>query len=312
MSNSIQSLNETQLELLKRYDGSFKKLDDKANALKLEWQKIADSAKKQIDTTNKLVNEKVQWAEGEINSFKDNVIKESAYMYRKVNDENTDISEIIHEWLQSGIKTLDLAINVENVVFRNKSCVLDSSRFLNIRSINGYKHKITFDGLYHFDWNGTTYSTIRRIGVRNNSRIRIYGCGIEIAQPEDDMNVFVYSETAGVIGLEDGINSVSILYNHIGDNYGGGVKINKNNKGAAFYLMHIPEWTEQQFSSIYMTDGTVFADTPIIYKGHRATMSLTFMQNFKTLDGSNDRDKTISNLVGGTPSSDTSMLYRIS
>ena len=69
MSNSIQSLNETQLELLKRYDGSFRKLDDKANALKKDWQKIADSAKKQIDTTNKLVNDKVKWADTQVSNL---------------------------------------------------------------------------------------------------------------------------------------------------------------------------------------------------------------------------------------------------
>ena len=63
---TLDALNKTQLELLKRYDGSFKKLEDKANVLKHEWQKIADSAKKQIDTTNRLVNEKVEWADREV------------------------------------------------------------------------------------------------------------------------------------------------------------------------------------------------------------------------------------------------------
>jgi len=70
MANStLGALNQTQLELLQRYDRQFKKLDDKANALKLEWQKIADSAKKQIDTTNKLVNDKVQWADTQVNNL---------------------------------------------------------------------------------------------------------------------------------------------------------------------------------------------------------------------------------------------------
>ena len=66
---NLSALNETQLKLLQRYDGQFRKLEDKANALKHEWQKIANEAKKQIDTTNRLVNEKIEWADREVKNL---------------------------------------------------------------------------------------------------------------------------------------------------------------------------------------------------------------------------------------------------
>ena len=66
---NLSALNETQLKLLQRYDGQFRKLEDKANALKHEWQKIANEAKKQIDTTNRLVNEKIEWADREVRNL---------------------------------------------------------------------------------------------------------------------------------------------------------------------------------------------------------------------------------------------------
>lgn len=66
---TLEALNETQLELLRRYDNQFRKLEDKANGLKQEWQSIADSAKKQIDTTNKLVNEKIDWADRRVKGY---------------------------------------------------------------------------------------------------------------------------------------------------------------------------------------------------------------------------------------------------
>lgn len=63
---TLEALNATQVELLSRYDGEFTKLEDKANGLKVEWQQVADDARDQIDTTNQLVNDKIDWADKEM------------------------------------------------------------------------------------------------------------------------------------------------------------------------------------------------------------------------------------------------------
>ncbi|SFP60314.1 hypothetical protein [Hydrogenimonas thermophila] len=90
MASTLDALNQAQLELLQRYDGQFQKLEDKANALSLEWQKVADDAKKQIDTTNELVNDKIDDLDTWKNNLKVHQISYD-YIFKKIIPQGTKL-----------------------------------------------------------------------------------------------------------------------------------------------------------------------------------------------------------------------------